>query len=163
MLGAFLAVADGLQAAIGHAAVRQVFPDRVGSTLPQREVVLGSADIARVALDLDAQGRIILQRCHDLVENPGGSGPQGEPIEVEVDILENVLARWFRWWTHLDRHRVGRRAALAVVYGDGRRNRAFLVGGSPAGCRPVSVLQSARGSGPSVLEAIAVRVLSVGA
>ena len=58
-----LAVADRAEAVGADAAARQVVADRGGAAFAERQVVLGRADVAGVAFDLDPQRRVLLQRA----------------------------------------------------------------------------------------------------
>ena len=89
VLRPLLTVADGPQPVGADAAAGEVLADRVGAALAERQVVFRRADVAGVALDLDAQVRVLLQRADRLVERARRFGPQAVAVEVEVDVLED--------------------------------------------------------------------------
>ncbi len=61
------------QPAGGDAAARQVVTHSGGAPLTERLVVFGGADVAGVALDLEIQFRVVVQRGDSLVEDARGA------------------------------------------------------------------------------------------
>src|SRR6476619_5337312 len=90
-LGPLFAVAHRAQTIRSHTAARQVLADRGRAAFTKREVVLGRADVAGVAFDLDAQVRVLLERADRFVERARRFRPQAVTVEVEVHVLEDEL------------------------------------------------------------------------
>src|SRR4029078_1452239 len=76
VLGPLFTVAHGAEPVRGHAARRQVVADGGAAALAEAEVVLGGADAAGVAFDLEPQRRVVPHRADRLVEDAHRFGPQ---------------------------------------------------------------------------------------
>src|SRR5882672_5396939 len=93
VLRPLFAVAHRAEAIRADAAADEVVAHRSGTTLAERQVVLGRADVAGVAFDLHPDVRVLLQHCHRLIERAYRFGPQAIAVEVEVHVLEDDWRR----------------------------------------------------------------------
>ena len=116
-------------------------PDGVGPPLAERQVVLGRADVAGVALDVDS--RRSGSAC--MASNTSSSSrrrrrPQVEAVELEVHVLEGDLPRRLRGrLDDLNGHRLRDRSAAAVADRHRHRHRpAPYPVRTPALCRLVA-------------------------
>src|SRR5512136_1875269 len=85
---ALLPVADRAYTVGGDAGGDQVVPHRLGTAVPQPEVVLSSAALVAVALEEDPGGRVGLQPARVFVQDGLLPGVDHSFVVLEEDVLQ---------------------------------------------------------------------------
>src|SRR5690349_24345133 len=86
-----------------NALVLQVGRDRLGTPLRQLQVVGVAADRVAVAVDVNLDVRIGLERFGGLIQHRPVNWPNHGFVKVEMNATQNNLNRWrwrwrWRWW-----------------------------------------------------------------
>jgi hypothetical protein len=84
---ALLAITNRGQTSGTHASRGHVLFRRIGTTLPQSQIILVRATLVTVPFDLESYGAILIQKSHFPIEGCPSISAQVILIEVEINIL----------------------------------------------------------------------------
>jgi hypothetical protein len=84
---ALLSITNCGQTSTTHASGGEVLSCRVGTTLPQGQIILVCATLVTVPFDLESYGAILIQKSHFPIEGCPSISAQVILIEVEINIL----------------------------------------------------------------------------